>query len=472
MLKLKRYFWLIAIVIIILGGCSVTKSDKIGELIDKGEFGKARKLLSVKLADNPNDHESSVLLAMSYRKEYYTTWDVRKYRTPLEGEWSYFPVAEMAEIDQYRKILDILSQKGIWNIELEEEYFFLLTYDFFRMKYADDLAEAESLPLVIQLIIDKAGELADNAEFWRIYAENGYSVDFDFDKLKSLILKYPETELAGLQILQKIFREDVTSQIERLRNYNEKYPDFSVYADSLFIYRSIAGAKPKLNSTQLEFILSENVSVTINRYILLIKAERVIERGEVDAGLADLSKLINQEQDKYERDKLNLKLGKTAFREKRYGLVISSFRQLDELSVPGRKQLWESYLEKDNEEDANEVYDELKSELSSSDLKRMDKRKYKFDLSKLELSELNLVKGYGSVTIEGVVSNPTRKIYHGITVLLSLSDSKGANVKERKLVIGELYSETNEKFNEFIDYDTNIAGILYKGIITGFEIVE
>ena len=470
---MQKIIWaLIIVVLIVLAGCSLTNNDKISELIDQGEYKQARKLLKAKLAENAQDSESSVLLAMSYRKEYYPTWNVRKFRTPLEGEWNLFPVEEMAEIGQYIKILEKLSQKGIWNKELEEEYFFLLNYNFFRMKYANDPAAADRLPAVIQLIIAKSGGMADKAEFWGIYAENGYCLDFDFDRLKSLILKYPETELAGLHILQQIFMEDIPSQIERLREYNTKYPEFRLYADSLFIYRSIAGAKDKLSNAQLESFLSDNISATVNRYILLIQAERTIERGEVDKGLAAVSKIMSLEQDKYELDKLNLRLGGLAYRNNRYDLVISSFRQLDELSVTSKKKLWEAYLEMDNEAEANNIYAELKGELSRSDLKLLNRIKYKFDLSKLELSELNLVKGNGSVTIEGVVNNPTRKIYRGITVLLSLSDAKGNNQHDTKLVIGELYSETKEQFNEFIDYDTKIAEILFKGRITGFEIIE
>ncbi|MCF7911827.1 MAG: hypothetical protein K9M99_04830 [Candidatus Cloacimonetes bacterium] len=475
---IRRIVLLSVIVILIIMGCDISKGNDIKGLIDKGEFAKARKLLNAKLADNAQDSESNVLLALSFRKEYYPTWDVRKYRSPLEAEWNLFPVNAMTEFRQYQEILEKLGKKGVWNADIEREYYFLLTYEFYRMKYQDDSAAAADLPKIINIVRNGAGELADNAEFWNIYAENNYCIDLDLNKLNSLLLKYPETELAGLKVLQQVFTGkagvsgNIELQIDRLGEFKAKYPEFSLYADSIFIYRSLDTHIKEYNEAALNQLLARNISVTVNRHILLMLSRLAIREGDVDSGLAAMSKIVNQEQDKYERDKLNLELGKLAYKNKRFGVAISSLRQIEDLSLSSKKQLWESYLEMDNELEANAVFNELKGSLSNADLKKMNLRKFEYDLSKLELSELNLVQGNGSVTIEGVISNPTRKIYKNISIQLTLSGKKGTNRIDKTVIIGELYPGTKEKFNEFIDYKTDGAEIKYTGKVIGFEVVS
>jgi len=134
--------------------------------------------------------------------------------------------------------------------------------------------------------------------------------------------------------------------------------------------------------------------------------------------------------------------------------------------------LWESYIKMDNEYEADILFEKIKDELSYSDLMRFKKIKYNYNLGKLKLSELNLVQGNESVTIEGIVINSTQKLYKGITVRLNLSDAKGMNLQSKTLEILELYPGTEDKFNEFIDYRAGNGEIKYSGEITGFKSVE
>jgi len=481
---------LVIMLLIIISSCDLGKDNSIDKLIDKGEYQKAREKLSENLAKTPRDSESSVMLAKTYRKEYYPTWSIRKFRSPLESEWTLFPAQSMKDLKQYQDIVYALDKRGIWNENLETENYFLITYYYYMMKYQDVKGSEEELNKLIPAIIDGEGDLADNALLWKLYSENNYSANFNEGQIDILFAKYPESELAGLKVLDQIIgssarivNPEISSEIVRIKDFMSSYPDFTLYADSLFIYRfiddEVENARGgKLNGSDIELenylikLLAENISVNINRYILRIQAYITIEEGNIDTGLSALNRLANQEQNRYEREKLVRDAGELAFRNGRFGMAISNLRQIEGLGIRWQKMLWESYIKMDNEHDANLLFEKIKADLTYSDLVKLNKIKYNYNLSKLELSELNLVQGTGSVTIEGIVANPTMKRYEGITVRLSISDAKGKNPQSQTLMIKELYPETEEKFNEFIDYETGKGEIKFSGEVTGFESVE
>ena len=95
----------------------------------------------------------------------------------------------------------------------------------------------------------------------------------------------------------------------------------------------------------LESLLSEKLSVTINRYILWQQGLIKLETGNIAEGLSALGKIVAQEQDKYQRDKLNLELGERAYAQDNFGVAISSLHQLERLGIEGKKKLWLSYLD-------------------------------------------------------------------------------------------------------------------------------
>lgn len=476
--------------LIIISSCDLGKENSIGKLIDKGEYQKARKQLTEILAETPRDSESSILLAKTYRKEYYPTWSIRKFRSPLESEWILFPAQRMNDQKKYQEIVYALNKRGIWNEGLETENYFLLTYNYFLMKYKSDRQAEMEFKELISLLINGEGELADNALIWKIYSENDYCVDFEPGQLTILFEKYPNTELAGLEILSQIFDKserivnpETSTEIVRIKDFMSSYPDFALYADSLFIYRFIDDEVDNAHNGRLKGsnidlenylikLLAENVSVKINRYILKTQAYLTIEAGNIDTGLSALSRLANQEQNRYDREKIIRESGELAFRNARYGQAISNLRQIEDLEIKWQKMLWESYIKMDNEHEANLLYEKIKGDLSYTDLVRLKKIKYNYDLSKLKLVELNLVQGNGSITVEGIVINSTMKLYQGISVKITLSDAKGRNLKTQTLEIKELYPGTDEKFNEFIDYETGKGEIKYSGEITGFKSVE
>ncbi|MDP8211255.1 MAG: FxLYD domain-containing protein [Candidatus Stygibacter australis] len=478
------------ILLIIISSCDLGKGNSIDKMIDKGEYQKARKKLTGILAVSPRDSESSILLAKTYRKEYYPTWNIRKYRSPLESEWTLFPAQSMNDLKQYQDIVHALNKRGIWNEDLEIENYFLLTYHYFQMKYLLDRDAEEEFKKQISVLINGEGELADNATLWDIYSDNNYSMDFDPDQLKILFEKYPNTELAGLEVLSKIFGKSVridkpetSTEIVRIKYFMRNYPEFALYADSLFIYKFIDdevenahNGKLKGSNIDLENylikLLAESISVKINRYILRTQAYLTIESGNIETGLSALNRLANQEQNRYDREKLVRDSGALAFRNGRYGLTISSLRQIEGLGIKWQKMLWESYIKMDNEYEADILFEKIKDDLTYSGLVRFKKIKYNYNLGKLKLSELNLVQGNSSVTIEGIVTNSTQKLYKGITVRLNLSDAKGKNLQSKTLEISELYPETEEKFNEFIDYKASDGEIKYSGEITGYKSIE
>ncbi|MDP8221378.1 MAG: hypothetical protein P9X26_08535 [Candidatus Stygibacter frigidus] len=476
--------------LIIISSCDLGTGNSIDKLIDKGEYQKARKKLSEILAETPRDSESSVLLAKTYRKEYYPTWSIRKFRSPLESEWTLFPAQSMDDLSQYQDIVYALDKRGIWNEGLETENYFLITYYYYMMKYQRDMALAKELNKVIPAVIEGEGDLADNAMFWKLYSENNYSANFTNGQIDTLFTKYPGTDLGALKVLDQIIgssarieNPETSTEIVRIKDFMTSYPEFSLYADSLFIYRFIDDEvdntrNGKLKGTNIDLenylikLLAENISVKINRYILRTQAYLTIEQGNIDTGLSALNRLANQEQNRYEREKLVRDTGELAFRNGRYGMAITNLRQIEGLGIRWQKMLWESYIQMDNEHEANLLFEKIKADLTYSDLVRLNRIKYNFDLGKLELSELNLVQGNGSVTIEGIVNNPTMKSYKGITVRISLSDAKGNNPQSQTLTIKELYPETEEKFNEFIDYETGKGDVKFSGKITGFATVE
>jgi len=476
--------------IIIISSCDLGKENSIDKLIDKGEYQKARKKLTEILAGAPRDSESSVLLAKTYRKEYYPTWNIRKYRSPLESEWTLFPAKSMNDLKQYQDIVYALNKRGIWNEALETENYFLLTYYYFLMKYQLDVNAEEEFKKQITVLIKGDGELADKATLWDIYSDNNYCADFEPGQLTIIFEKYPNTELAGLEILSQIFdnserieNPETSTEIVMVKDFMSSYPEFTFYADSLFIYKFIDdevenahNGKLKGSNIDLENylikLLAENISVKINRYILRTQAYLTIESGNIETGLSALSRLANQEQNRYDREKLVRETGELAFINGRYGLAISSLRQIEGLGIRWQKMLWESYIKMDNEYEADILFEKIKDELSYSDLMRFKKIKYNYNLGKLKLSELNLVQGNESVTIEGIVINSTQKLYKGITVRLNLSDAKGMNLQSKTLEILELYPGTEDKFNEFIDYRAGNGEIKYSGEITGFKSVE
>ena len=476
--------------LIIISSCDLGKENSIDKLIDKGEYQKARKKLTEILAETPRDSESSILLAKTYRKEYYPTWSIRKYRSPLESEWILFPAQSMSGLKHYQKIVYALNKRGIWNEALETENYFLLTYNYFLMKYKSDKQAEGKFKKLISQLINGEGELADKAILWNIYSENNYCADFEPGQLTILFEKYPNTELAGLEILSQIFDNSVrienpetSTEIVRIKGFMSSYPEFALYADSLFIYRFIDDEvenahNGKLKGTNIDLenylikLLAESISVKVNRYILRTQAYLTIESGNIETGLSALNRLAKQEHNRYDREKLVRDTGELAFRNGRYGLAISSLRQIKGLGIRWQNMLWESYIKMDNEYEADILFEKIKDDLSYSDLVRFNKIKFNYNLGKLKLSELNLVQGNESVTIEGIVTNSTQKLYKGITVRLNLSDTKGMNLQSQTLEISELYPGTEEKFNEFIDYRAGDGEIKYSGEITGFKSVE
>ncbi len=480
---------IIFIAVFLLADCSKNQAKDASRYIDNGEYIKARDILQKNLETEPGDIESSLLMLKSYRKEFFATYDRHKYQSPLEGEWSLFPGRKMENIDKYREILSAVLKRGIHREELEEECYFLLIYDYFRLKYKGEKYEEEDMQKNISILVDWEGLLADESEFWSIYASNGYSINFNWQKIDPFFKRYPESELAGLKILEQIFRKTKISielkkddfVINRIRDYYVKYPNFSLYADSLFIYREIddkldhyrnegsINRNKKAIEQYLESLLSEKLSATINRYILWQQGLIKLETGNTVEGFLALGKVIAQEQDKFQRDKLNLEIGERAFALKNYGVAISSLRQIDGLGIEGKKKLWLSYLEVDNEVEAGELYKEMQSELTAGELAKLKSRKYNFDLKKLQLSELNLVWGSESVTIEGKISNPTQKLYEGITINLTLSGEPIQDNKVTRIRVEQLYPGKEEKFTVFINYQKTAAKIKVKGEVSGFE---
>jgi hypothetical protein len=477
----------LVVIVFLMSGCSSRNPGDIDKLIEQGEYAKAEKAITEKLSENPDDIQGRLAMVKLLRKKYFPTYDRERFNSPLEGRWSLFPAAPMTSESRSLELLDGLSKKRIFNDQIAEEYYFHLVYNFYRYKYQNEADSSKKISRILNILNSQPSIISDLASFWQKYVSAGYTVNFDWANLTDFFKNYPQSDLLPLRALQKAMyasRNDDKWQkndsiITRIADFRRQYPDLSLYADSIFIYRQIddklAGLRQKNFPAAMDYlnqILEENISVNTNRYILMEQALLEIKHGNSAEGLRRFSDLSSAVQERYEREKLNKKAGLLAFDYGELGMTITNLRQIENPDKKVLLTLWQTYLKVDNESEADNVWKQLQAKLTRSEKKRTRDILYKYHLGKLELSELNLVRSGNSLTIEGTLTNPTMKTYKGIIVTLSVYDYSGIIEKTKEHTIGELYPGRSEKFNAFIDIKNPAEHYSVKGKIKSFQEVK
>jgi hypothetical protein len=468
--------------------CSQSLDQKINDLIEIGEHQQARNLLSNEAPNGLQPEKIAVLMMMSFRKEFFPSYTEQNFRSPLEGIWVMFPAKEMTSIDSVLKIAQNAHAANFWNDDLAGEYYFLLLYSFYRYKYKSQAEYKDVFSDIVELLNAEKSTCSDLAAFWKIYANQGFTINFDWQILDSFFEKFPVSKLAKLKELKMLFKEKKEDPffidhnlLSDLHQFSLSYPDLAVYADSLFIYQNIAdilnlSESPGFDKDQIEnylrSLLAENMSTAINRYILWELGKIELEKGNQTQALNSLKKIVDLEQDKYKRTKLNRELGHLAFRKTNFGLVISSLRQIDTLDPEDMQKLWIAYMELDNEIEADKIFEKLASKLPPKNIEILQKQKYNYQLKKLILSDLNLVWSPDAVTIQGSIKNISGNIYQKITILLSLED-KNSNTKiNKEIMLDKLYPNKEDKFNTFINFQGNYKDTKITGKVINFKIAS
>ena len=427
------------------------------------------KILKVRLNTEPESGMNWLLLAETYRREYFPTYSATEFITPLGDKWQYFPSKEFELYSEYINAIEKAREAG-YSQQSPEEYYFIVCYNFNRWKYFGE--SNNDILTYLNYLSEFKNDWSDNAVFWKKYIESGRTIDFDLASLKELSEKYPDTELIPLVILPQFLGLKSNKAelklnpftVERMRHFQKNYPEFAVFADSLFIYKELlplvnyhkshaSGSKRQIGMKLIAFldeVTDEMISSRINLWCIWEKGKILIAEDRSNEGFTILENVISKEMNKYNKDKLNRIYADLAYSNEEYSRVIRSYRQLTNLGLKDKMRIWEAYLAMNHESEADKLYPELLENASNKQKQSLKKIQYDFDLSNLEVDDLNLVQTADRVTIAGKLINNTYKKYEDVVIELTVTNAdKSESVLHD---INVIYPETESSFNIFIDF--------------------
>jgi hypothetical protein len=476
----------VLLLVMILTGCSNGKQKDIRGLIDKGDYSSAQKILKVRLNTEAESGMNWLLLAETYRRDYFPTYRAAEFSTPLGDKWQYFPSKKFELYPEYLQAVEKAHEAG-YSQQSPDEYYFIVCYNFNRWKYFGE--NNVDMETYLDYLIEFKNDWSDNAGFWKKYIEAGRTINFDWTSLNDLWEKYPDTELIPLGILPQFLGVNSKQAklklnpytVERMRHFQQKYPEFAIFADSLFIYKELAplvsyhkshASGSKRNSRMkltafLDEVTDEMISSRINLWCIWEKGQILIAENRINEGFTILESVISKELNKYNKDKLNGIYADLAYRNEEYSRVIRSYRQLTNLGFRDKMIMWEAYLAMNHESEADKLYPQLLENANNKQKQNMIKIQYDFDLSNLEVNDLNLVQTADRVTVAGKLINTTYKKYEDVVIELTVMNTE----KSESLLhtINVIYPETNSSFNVFIDFSSISQELSVTGKVTGFK---
>jgi hypothetical protein len=271
--------------------------------------------------------------------------------------------------------------------------------------------------------------------------------------------------------------------IARTKEYNEKYPEFANFADSLLIYREI---KPSLkylrnssnNSAKqirqesiifLDDVIGIMLSTGINHYCMWEKGKILIADGQQQEGFKLLETVISKELNRFERDRLIREMAEYASAQNDYARIISSYRQLTDASFTEDKRLWVAYLELGYESDADLLYQKLIKTANASQKSDLRNAQYRFDLGRLKITDLNLVQARENVSLSGKLVNPTRKKYENVVIELTVYNADTRKSESFRHTVSLIYPETDSEFKEYSSYKSVSQDLKVSGKVISFS---
>ncbi|MCF7918440.1 MAG: hypothetical protein K9N06_00820 [Candidatus Cloacimonetes bacterium] len=479
-----KNFVFIIVIITLIAGCDFKSSNTIRDKIDKGDYLTARRELTRRLEKEPDSGLNWLLLAETYRREYFPTYNAARFSTPLSSNWQYFPAGEFKELAEYEKVLSRVRQAG-YGEQSAPEYYFLVCYNFKGWKYRQREEAKNKLQLNLNFLGEFDNDFSDNVIFWQKYLQAGRTIDFDWRDLSELWEKYPDSELIPLQILTQFLGiKSRTAELkinpytlDRMRDFQRNYSEYAEIADSLYIYWELKPLLSYKHTTSqkiifLDEVIAEMLSSTINHYCMWEKGKIWFSEGRTKEGYELFDKVIEQEMNKYNRNKLNKKLAEYAYEKGDFSQVLSHYRQIEDLTFIEQKRMWEAYLELGYESDANALHKKLVAAADKNQKERLEEIQYKYDLSRLQVGDLNLVQAQDKVTIAGKLSNKTTKTYEEVKIELTIINADGRKNESFYYTVNIIYPGTVADFKFFAGYLSITKKLKVTGKVVGFKKAE